>query len=351
MRHGKFKTFVEMGPPETGADAPHFNNAADAAQHILRKAGFGGPTPYLKYREPPPPPGGAYAPVQVEPPVPEPEAPAPRRKRNKPDDSYFARVERTASPRFRAGYNKYDATPEDIDKILQLARQGETPHAISLRLGDHHGKLVPIHVVTSVLDQHGVKHSQVPDAHDDTEYWGGAPEDYALRDRAKWDRPIDLDQEMPDFYGPPKMKDMVRSMTPPKWEVDRFVPEKGQFGHGVKTPDFYDQASRTTRGSYKAKYNQYEPSPEEAEMIMGLARKGLSPLGISLELGDRLGKTIPAHKIQKLMAQGGVQHQPDPSLSIKQLRKDSLAEMPPAPRDVSKVDPRIRKGPKPQEGL
>jgi hypothetical protein len=86
------------------------------------------------------------------------------------------------------------------------------------------------------------------------------------------------------------------SPWPTSAEVNAFKPKKGEFGYGVKTPDFYNQAQFTSNSKVKI-------SPEEERMIADMAAQGKTPLGISLELGDKLNKTIPAAKIHKLLAQ------------------------------------------------
>lgn len=288
----EWRTLNELGyQPSSQAYA----TAPDAAQDTLRRAGFGGKTPRV-------PPVGPYTSAKVppvrsrEPVAYEPHEPQPRRSQA----DFYSRSQKTLSPKFRAKYNQYTPDAAEIERIVQLGREGNTPLGITLLLGDELNKQIPAHAVAGVLQQYGIRTGQQPDAADDAEYFGGSPEDYMTQGRSGWDQPTDLDDTHP--LPKPDIKDMSRNPWPLRAQVSAYAPKKGEFGHGQKGPDLYDRAVTTTDRKSRAKYNRYKTTPDEDNLILGLARQGHTPLGISLELSDRTGKQIPAHVIEKLIA-------------------------------------------------
>jgi hypothetical protein len=84
---------------------------------------------------------------------------------NKGDAStdIYSRTYKTSAPKYKASYNKYQPNQQEIDRIIQLGREGHRPDGIALMLGDELGKVVPIHMIKSILNQNNISPGRSPE--------------------------------------------------------------------------------------------------------------------------------------------------------------------------------------------
>ena len=114
----------------------------------------------------------------------------------------------------------------------------------------------------------------------------------------------------PRFWNSPSEPSSFGGYDPSPAPVPTPAPAPVKKPRPEKDDSFYGRAlsgQRTPRGSKP----QYQPTPEETQEIIDMGKKGYKALGISLELGDKYGKDIPAYAVNAILKQNRLNRKPD----------------------------------------